>query len=289
VQTAGGIVTFTIADTVAETTVVNFIDSAGTGLFMPSFSNVVFAPGAPAKAVVTGPSTAVAGSIVTVTFQVKDRNDNVVTNNSTATFSATANGSAKFLDAVGGTLVSGANSGAALVRAANGAVALRVSDALAESVDIHVADSAGLGLNVASTLNIVFTPGQANTIVVQPIANTTTDSATSVTVQVRDTNGNVVPQNFALSISLSAVSGTAKVTGATTGILLSGQNTSFASVQTAAGVAVLTVTDGAPETVQVTVTGTGLNTPAPVSFTVAVGAPARLPCCRSRPERRARP
>ncbi len=147
IETDNGRIVIEISDTVAETTAISV---SNVLLELPAPVDLTFAHGAPAAVVITDVSHATqsAGDDVSVEIEIHDANGNLATSSEpifTVTAVGDGNNTAKFTAATTGDIVSGVNTHIAAVKASGGIVVLTLTDESAETVEISLEDSAGVG------------------------------------------------------------------------------------------------------------------------------------------------
>jgi phosphotransferase system IIA component/3'-phosphoadenosine 5'-phosphosulfate (PAPS) 3'-phosphatase len=181
--TGGGVVdiqngtgTRSINDAVPETVVLTLSDSEGTGLDVTSTQDVVFFTGTTTKYVILNPVDGTVDAPITVTVQARDQFDNVVT----------TEGRDVTL------LTSGSAAGGGRVNIVGGVGTRLISDAVAETVQLTLADTDGTGLDVSSTQDVVFAVGAVVRYVILDPTDGVVNTPVTVTVQAQDQFGNGV-------------------------------------------------------------------------------------------------
>lgn len=195
VQAAIGVVELSVSDTVAESVGISLADSSATGLDVSSTQNVTFAPGVPTQVVLVNPSNTTIGSNTTVTANVADQYGNVNTA-STATFTVNASGSGKFTSASTGTLLSGANTGIALMQTSSGTVSLSLTDSVAETVMLSLSDTNGTGYVMTSMQDAIFSLETGNKKLCVLASGPSYDAGTPCGDAVNSYNGSRILINF---------------------------------------------------------------------------------------------
>jgi hypothetical protein len=142
-----GRIVIEVSDTVAETI---SISVSNILLQLPAPVNLTFAHGAPAAVVITDVSHATqsAGDDVSIEIEIHDANGNLATSSEpifTVAAVGDGNNTAKFTAATTGSIVSGINTHITAVKASGGRVVLTLTDNSAETVEISLSDSAGVG------------------------------------------------------------------------------------------------------------------------------------------------
>ena len=90
-------------------------------------------------------------------------------------------------------LTSGSATGGGRVIISNGVGTRLISDETAETVSLTLADTEVTGLDVSSTQDVVFAPGEVTQYVVLDPSDGVVNTPITVTVQAHDQYGNVVP------------------------------------------------------------------------------------------------
>jgi len=108
--------------------------------------------GDPAQLQVVDPSDVLQGETMTVTYEVLDASDSLLTEDSITIFTIRVSGSAVFANtASAGTILSGGGTSEAQVQAQGGVVTIDLTDPVSEDIYIYPVDSEGLGLDLVKS------------------------------------------------------------------------------------------------------------------------------------------
>ena len=182
------------------------LNAAATGLTGAASNSFTITPGDPAKlAFGTPPSDAAAGATINpaVTVQVLDANDNLVTTDNSTSISLSASGGSGSLTGGGGTT-------------AVGGVAT-FSGLSINKTGTYTLNAAATGLTGAASTSFTIGSGGAHhlTITAQPSDAAAGAPTIGLTVEIRDSNDNVVNSSDAIKVTLNGgpgiLSGTAQV------------------------------------------------------------------------------
>ncbi|MES1247893.1 MAG: invasin domain 3-containing protein, partial [Actinomycetota bacterium] len=227
--TVGGLGTATAAGGVASLAVTGNVAGAiaigATGGSLTSGStSFTIVPGAAAKVVVTS-STAnlTSGATRTLTAEVRDASDNLVTgdNSTSVTFAKTTG--------------AGTVTGLGTATAANGVASLTVTGKLAGAITIGA--TSGSLTSDSTTFTIV--PGSAAKVVVTSSGASLASGGTkTLTVEVRDANNNLVTSDNSTVVTLAQTGGTGTITGLGTATAANGVASLTVTGQTAGAITV---------------------------------------------------
>ncbi|MBU1628393.1 hypothetical protein KKB18_13575 [bacterium] len=156
------------------------------------------------KFVIIDPSDGTVGDNISITIQAQNSDNNVVTNyQNDVTLE-----------------LSGSATGGGLVNIINGIGTILISDTVAETVTLSLSDTEGTDLDVSSTQDIVFSPGDLDHFVMDEISSPQSASTPfDVTITAKDEYNNTVVL-FTGTVDLSTTAGTISVT--TTGDFVGG-------------------------------------------------------------------
>ncbi|MES1248353.1 MAG: invasin domain 3-containing protein, partial [Actinomycetota bacterium] len=241
---SNGIATLTVTGNVAGAITVD----ATAGSLTDDSTTFTVVPGAAAKVVVTSDASNIAsGATKTLTAEIRDANDNVLTgdNSTTVTFAKTSG--------------AGTVTGLGDATAANGVASLTVTGKLAGAIAI----GATSGSLAADSTGFTITPGAAAKVVVTSGTGNLASGATrTLTAEIRDANDNLVGSDSSTSVAFAKTTGAGTVTG-------------LGSATAANGVASLTVTGQTAGPITVGATA-GSLTGDTSSFTVVAGAASTI-------------
>ncbi len=143
-----------------------------------STQDVIFAHGAANKFVIINPTDGTVDAAITVTVQLQDQYNNIVTTGPDKDKDVTLN-------------ADGAATGDGVVNITNGVGTKGISDHVAETVNLSLTDSQETLYNVASTQNVVFGPGAATYLTVTGTATMTAGGNNELTVSAYDQYNNL--------------------------------------------------------------------------------------------------
>src|SRR5947199_5412185 len=130
VDIVNGVGTKSISDQVAQTVNLSLSDSETTGFNVSSVQDVIFGHGAATKFVILNPTDGTVDAPITVTVQLQDQFDNVVTSGLDKDKDVTLN-------------TSGSATGGGVVDIVNGVGTKSLSDPVAQTVSLTLSDTQG--------------------------------------------------------------------------------------------------------------------------------------------------
>ncbi len=231
------------------------------------------------KVVVTNSgSNFTAGGNTTITVQVQDASSNLATTDSSTQITFTPTGSAKINSVTTGTGDGsyGVAGGAETITVAGGVATVVIANTVAQSFQIAVTNNAAL--TNPSNISLTSTVGTATQVVITSAApDTIAGGTSSLTIQIQDTNGNLVTGATTQVTFTPTLGGT--VSGVTTGTgdgsygVAAGAET----ITVSGGIATITLTNTTAQTYQVAITNSGgLANPANDSVTISPAAASQV-------------
>lgn len=185
VNIANGSGTIQINDLVVETVNLSLTDSQGTGLDVSSTQSVAFNATGAARFVILPPSDGAPGAPITVQVEAQT--------------SAGARATLENRDVT--LVVGGSATGGGVVDILSGIGSIAINDAVAETVDLSLADHLGLGLDVSSVANATFTSAPTQ-LAFRPITGGSATGTITVEVELRDAGGALTGSDASVTIAI---------------------------------------------------------------------------------------
>ncbi len=272
VTVVNGSATVTVANTKAETFQISVSDSGP--LTDPSPISLTTSPGPATQLVISqAPGNTTAGGSTSMTIEVRDANNNVVTNATTAiTFDPTLAGTITGVTTGSGDGSYGVAGGAETITVVGGVATITLGNTTAQTYSIAITNNGGFANPGAPSVTV--SAAAANQLVLSsPAPDFLASASTSLTVQVRDTYGNVVVTDSTTEVTFTP-SGSGRITNQSPGAFVSGDGSAGTArvVRVASGVATVTIENSVSETFTVSFAAGGLSVPSPDSITASAGA-----------------
>lgn len=272
VTVVNGSATVTVANTKAETFQISVSDSGP--LTDPSPVSLTTSPGPATQLVISqAPSNTTAGGTTSMTIEVRDANNNVVTNATTAiTFDPTLAGTITGVTTGTGDGSYSAAGGAETITVVGGVATITLGNTTAQTYSIGISNNGGFGNPTAP--NVTVSAAAASQLVLSsPAPDFLSGASTSLTVQVRDAHSNVVTGDSTTEVTFTP-SSSGRVTNQSAGTFVSGTGAAGAPrvVRVAGGVATVTIENSVSETFTVSFSAGALSVPSPDSITTSAGA-----------------